>query len=151
MLWSRTAVALVLATCALVGAAPAEKAAPKAAAIFVDAIKEMTFEDARQILGGGDTAATEFFRRKTHDKLYDAFKPIISASMDEVGVTRSYKEMMGKYETIPFMDKQSLDLDHYVTNKALDGLFYMVGQEEERIRTDPAARGTELLKTVFGK
>ncbi|MDA8104347.1 MAG: DUF4197 domain-containing protein [Nitrospiraceae bacterium] len=129
----------------------AEKAAPKAASFFVDAIKEMTFEDARKILAGGDTAATEYFKQKTHDKLYDAFKPVISSSMDEVGATRSYKEMMGKYESIPFMDKQSLDLDHYVTNKSLDGLFYMVGQEEKKIRTDPAARGTDLLKTVFGK
>ena len=71
--------------------------------------------------------------------------------MNEVGATRSYKEMMGKYDSIPFMDKQSMDLDHYVTNKALDGLFYMVGQEEIKIRTDPAARGTDLLKTVFGQ
>jgi len=129
----------------------AEKAAPQALSFFVDAIKEMTFEDARKILGGGDTAATEFFREKTHDKLYAAFKPVISSSVDEVGATRSYKEMMGKYESLPFMEKQSLDLDHYVTNKSLDGLFYMVGQEEKKIRTDPAARVTDLLKTVFGK
>jgi len=129
----------------------AEKAAPKAAAVFGDAIREMTFDDARKILNGGDTAATEFFKTKTHDKLYDAFKPIISSSMDEVGATRSYKEMMSKYETIPFMDRTSVDLDHYVTDKSLDGLFYMVGQEEKKIRTDPAARATDLLKTVFGK
>ena len=129
----------------------AEKAAPKAISFFVDAIKEMTFEDARGILNGGNTSATEFFKKKTHDKIYSAFKPIISSSMDEVGVTRSYKEMMGKYETIPFMSKESVDLDHYVTTKAMDGLFYMVGQEEKKIRTDPAARVTDLLKSVFGK
>jgi len=129
----------------------AEKAAPKATSIFVDAIKEMTFEDAKGILNGGDTSATEFFKKKTHDKIYDAFKPIISSSMDEVGVTRSYKEMIGKYESIPFMSKESLDLDHYVTTKSMDGLFYMVGQEEKKIRTDPAAQVTDLLKTVFGK
>lgn len=129
----------------------AEKAAPGAMSFFVDAIKEMTFEDARGILNGGDTSATEFFKRKTHDKIYDAFKPIISSSMDEVGVTRSYKEMMGKYEIIPFTGKESVDLDRYVTNKAMDGLFYMVGQEEKKIRTDPAARVTDLLKSVFGK
>jgi hypothetical protein len=128
-----------------------EKAAPQATSFFVDAIKEMTFEDAKKILGGGDTSATEYFKKKTHDKLYGAFKPVISSSMNEVGCTRSYKEMMGKYESVPFMDKQSLDLDHYVTNKALDGLFYMVGEEEKKIRTDPAARVTDLLKTVFGK
>ncbi len=129
----------------------AEKAAPKAMSFFVDALKEMTFEDARGILKGGNTSATEFFKKKTHDKIYNAFKPIISSSMDEVGVTRSYKEMMGKYESIPFMSKESVDLDHYVTTKAMDGLFYMVGQEEKKIRTDPAARVTDLLKSVFGK
>lgn len=129
----------------------AEKAAPQALSFFAGAIKEMTFEDARNILNGGDTAATEFFDKKTHDKIYNAFKPIISSSMDEVGVARSYKEMMGKYEAIPFIEKQSVDLDHYVTNKAIGGLFYMIGQEEKKIRTDPAARVTDLLKTVFGK
>jgi RNA binding exosome subunit len=129
----------------------AEKAAPKAMSFFVDAIKGMTFEDARGILNGGDTSATDFFKRKTHDNIYNTFKPVIASSMDEVGVTRSYKEMMGKYETIPFMSKESVDLDHYVTTKAMDGLFYMVGQEEKKIRTDPAARVTDLLKNVFGK
>ena len=129
----------------------AEKAAPQAKPIFVDAIKGMTFEDARTILRGGDTAATDYFKGKTSPRLYDAFKPIISSSMDEVGVTRSYKEMMGKYESIPFMKKESVDLDHHVTTKALDGIFYMLGQEEKKIRTDPAARVTDLLKTVFGK
>lgn len=129
----------------------AEKVAPEALSFFVEAIKEMSFEDARKILNGGDTAATEYFKDKTHNKIYGAFKPIISSSMNEVGVTQTYKEMMSKYESIPFMSKKSIDLDHYVTTKALDGLFYMVGQEEKKIRTDPAARVTDLLKTVFGK
>lgn len=129
----------------------AEKAAPQATAFFVDAIKQMNFDDARKILNGGDTAATDFFKTKTSKKIYEAFKPIISTSMNDVGVTRSYKQMMGRYESLPFMDKQSLDLDHYVTNKSLDGLFYMVGQEEKKIRTNPAARVTDLLKIVFGK
>lgn len=129
----------------------AEKAAPMAASFFVDAIKQMTFDDARKILNGGDTAATEFFKAKTSERIYAAFKPMVSSSMNEVGVTRNYKTMMGKYESLPFVDKQSLDLDHYVTNKALDGLFVMVGEEERKIRKDPAARATDLLKTVFGK
>lgn len=129
----------------------AEKAAPKAISFFGDAIREMTFEDARKILNGGDTAATEFFRDKTHEKIYDAFKPVISSSLDDVGATQAYKQMMGRYDSIPFVDKQSLDLDHYVTNKSLDGLFFMVGEEEKKIRTNPAARVTDLLKTVFGK
>jgi L-2-hydroxyglutarate oxidase LhgO len=110
----------------------------------------MSIEDARKILDGGDTAATEYFKTKTTSRLYDAFKPIISSSMNDVGVTRSYKDMMTKYESIPFADKVSFDLDQYVTTKSLDGLFYMVGQEEKKIRTDPAARVTDLLKKVFG-
>ncbi len=129
----------------------AEEAAPKATPFFVDAIKGMTFEDARGILNGGDTSATEFFKKKTHDKIYNAFKPVISSSMDKVGVAHSYKQMMAKYESLPFMSKESVDLDHHVTTKAMDGLFYMVGQEEKKIRTDPAARVTDLLKSVFGK
>jgi hypothetical protein len=71
--------------------------------------------------------------------------------MDDVGTTRAYKEMMGKFTSIPFMSAESIDLDHHVTNKGLDGLFYMVGQEEKSIRTNPAARTTDLLKKVFGK
>jgi hypothetical protein len=129
----------------------AEKAAPKAASIFVAAIKEMTLEDARGILNGGDTAATDYFRTKTSTAIYDEFRPIISSSMNEVGVTRSYKEMMDKYTSLPLMKAESLDLDHYATDKALNGLFYMLGQEEKKIRTDPAARVTELLKKVFGR
>ena len=129
----------------------AEKAAPMAASFFIDAIKEMTFDDAKKILSGGDTSATDFFKDKTHDKLFSAFKPIVSSSMNEVGATRSYKDMMSQYESVPFLPKESVDLDNYVTNKSLDGLFYMVGQEEKKIRTNPAARVTDLLKSVFGK
>jgi hypothetical protein len=129
----------------------AEKAAPQAASLFVGAIKEMTLKDAKGILAGGDTSATDYFKKKTSDNIYTAFKPIISSSMNEVGVTRSYKTMMDKYTALPFMKSQSLDLDHYVTSKAMDGLFYMIGQEEKKIRTNPAARVTDLLKKVFGK
>jgi len=130
----------------------AETAAPKARQYFVDAIKQMTFEDAMGILRGGDTSATEYFKSKTQQKLYNEFKPSVSASMNKVGVTRSYKDMVGTYtSSIPFANVEALDLDHYVTTKALDGLFYMIGQEEKKIRTDPAARVTDLLKTVFGK
>lgn len=129
----------------------AEAAAPLASRYFGDAIRDMSLEDVRGILTGGDTAATEFFRGKTRDKLYAAFKPTVSQKVSEVGATRAYKNMMGRYESVPLASKQSLDLDDYVTNKSLDGLFYMVGQEEKKIRTNPAARTTDLLRTVFGK
>jgi hypothetical protein len=130
----------------------AEKAAPRATPFFVDAVKEITFEDATKILRGGDTAATDYFKSKTFHKLYDAFKPSVSSSMDEVGAAHAYKEMVEKYtSSVPFVKEESLDLDHYVTTKALDGLFYMVGQEEKRIRTDPTAQVTDLLRRVFGK
>lgn len=128
----------------------AEAAAPLAARYFADAIRAMTLEDVRGILGGGDTAATEFFRRKTHDKLFTAFKPVVTDKLGQVGATRAYGNMMTRYESVPMMGKQSLDLDAYVTGKALDGLFYMVGEEEKKIRTNPIARTTDLLKSVFG-
>ena len=128
----------------------AEKAASQAKEIFIDAIRGMSIEDARKILDGGDTAATDYFKVKTTGKLSEAFRPIVSSSMNEVGTTRSYKEMMGKYSALPFASSESLDLDRYVTDKALEGLFHMVGQEEIKIRKDPAARATDLLKTVFG-
>ena len=129
----------------------AEAAVPVAAKIFGDAIRGMTVDDVRGILTGGDTAATQFFRRTSEKKLYSAFKPVVSKKVDEVGATRAYKEMMGRYEQVPLMQSKSLDLDDYVTRKALDGVFYMVGQEEKQIRTNPAARTTDLLKAVFGK
>jgi hypothetical protein len=129
----------------------AEAAAPMASRYFGDAIRDMTLEDVRGILTGGNTAATEFFRRKTNDKLYAAFKPTVSQKVGEVGATRAYKDMMGRYQSVPMMGGQSLDLDDYVTRKSLDGLFYMVGEEEKKIRSNPAARTTDLLKTVFGK
>jgi len=130
----------------------AEKAAPKATEYFSDALKSMSFDDARNILQGDATSATAYFRQKTGDKIYSAFKPVVVANMKDVGVARTYSQMVEKFEAIPFAGAVgSLDLDHYVTTKAVDGLFSMLGEEEKKIRTDPAARGTELLKKVFGK
>ena len=129
----------------------AEGAAPMGARYFGDAIRAMTLEDVRGILSGGNTAATDFFRGKMRDNLYKAFKPVVSQKIGEVGATRAYKDMMGRYENVPFVGGQSLDLDDYVTNKSLDGLFYTVGEEEKKIRTNPAARTTDLLKSVFGR
>ena len=130
----------------------AEQAAPKAKPIFEDAVKKMTFEDAQKILNGGNTAATDYFKAKTTPQLTDAFKPVIADSMNHVGVTRSYKALTDRYTAlVPFGKMDSLDLDSYVTGKSLDGLFLKVGQEEAKIRTNPAARTTDLLKKVFAK
>ena len=129
----------------------AERAAPHAKAIFWDAILELSFEDARQIFSGGDTAATDYFRDKTTDKLVGAFTPVIEEAMDEVGVTRQYNQLVGRARAIPFLKSELLDINEYVVSKALDGLFYVLAEEERKIRKDPAARITELLKEVFGK
>jgi len=128
----------------------AEQAAPKAKPIFEDAVKKMTFEDAQKILNGGNTAATDYFKAKTTPQLTDAFKPVIADSMNQVGVTHSYKALTDRYTSlVPFGKMDSFDLDSYVTGKSLDGLFLKVGQEEAKIRTNPAARTTDLLKKVF--
>ena len=129
----------------------AEKAVPFAKEIFWDAIGEMTFEDARKILNGGDTSATDYFKAKTSKKLHAAFRPPVENVMNEVGVTRQYNDLMGRYKSVPFSQSITFDINQYVTEKATDGLFYVVGQEEKKIRTNPAARVTDLLKDVFGK
>lgn len=130
----------------------AEQAAPKAKPIFEDAVKKMTFEDAQKILHGGNTAATDYFKAKTTPQLTEAFKPVIADSMNQVGVTRSYKALTDRYTSmVPFGKMDSLDLDGYVTEKSLDGMFVKVGQEEAKIRTNPAARTTDILKKVFAK
>ena len=129
----------------------AERAAPHAKAIFWGAILELSIEDARQIFSGGDTAATDYFRDKTTDKLVGAFTPVIEEAMDEVGVTRQYNQLVGRARAIPFLKSELLDINEYVVSKALDGLFYVLAEEERKIRKDPAARITELLKEVFGK
>jgi hypothetical protein len=129
----------------------AEAAAPAARKIFVDAITSMTFDDARQILSGGDTAATDYFKRKTTPQLTAAFHPVVDKTMAENGVTRQYNALVGQYKTLPFARKQDLDITDYVVGKALDGLFYEVAQEERSIRKDPAKQTTQLLKDVFGR
>lgn len=129
----------------------AEDAAPFAKQIFWDAITQMTFDDARKILAGNDTAATDYFKNKTSNPLAAAFRPVVEKSMNEVGVTRQYKDLVGRYESIPFVKGVAFDLDGYVVTGAINGLFYVLGQEERKIRKDPAARVTDLLKEVFGK
>jgi len=129
----------------------AEQAAPKAKQIFVQAITRMTFSDARQILTGGDTAATDYFKRQSTDELTAAFAPIVHQAMENVGVVRQYNQLMKNPLASSLAADKSFNLDDYVVGKTMDGLFYMLGQEEKKIRTNPAARVTALLKAVFGK
>lgn len=127
----------------------AESAAPQAENIFADAIVKMTFDDARKILNGGDTAATDYFKSKTSEELNVAFHPIVESSMDKFTVTQQWNNLVGEFQSIPFAKSPSLDINQYVVGKALDGLFFVLAQEEKKIRTDPAARVTSLLKEVF--
>jgi len=128
----------------------AEQAAPAAKQIFLNALTRMTFADARQILSGSDTAATDYFKRTSSDQLTTAFAPIVHRSMENVGVVRQYDQMMQNPVAASFSKNQNLNLDDYVVGKTLDGLFYMLGQEEKKIRRDPAAQTTALLREVFG-
>jgi len=128
----------------------AEKAVPFAKEIFWDAIGQMTFDDARKILNGNDTAATDYFKAKTSKKLQTAFRPPVENVMNQVGVTRQYNDLMGRYQSVPFAKSITFDIHQYVTERATDGIFYVVAQEEKKIRTNPAARVSDLLKEVFG-
>ena len=129
----------------------AEKAAPAARGIFKDALAQMTFDDARKILTGGNTSATEYFKGKTSEKLAATFRPTVESAMAETGVVTQYKQLVGRIPSLPFGRSQNFDVTDYVVGKTLDGLFYMLGKEENKIRTNPAAQITPLLKEVFGK
>ncbi len=129
----------------------AEDAAKSAAPIFVDAIKQMSIQDAEGILSGGDSAATSYLRKKTNASLTNAFNPIIKQSLSKVDATQYWNTAFSAYNKVPFVKKVNTDLNAYVTEKALSGIFYQVALEEQKIRKNPAAQTTDLLKKVFGK
>ncbi|BCR04372.1 hypothetical protein DESUT3_14410 [Desulfuromonas versatilis] len=129
----------------------AEMAAGEAKAVFWDAIGQMTLADAHGILNGGDTAATEYFRSRTADTLRSRFKPIVAQKMGEVGLYQQYNQLSASYNALPFVTTPAVSIDDYVTGKGLDGLFTVLGQEEQAIRRDPAARTSELLQKVFSR
>lgn len=136
----------------------AEQAVPQAAAVFADSLKKMTIEDATGILTGTNNAATQYFRRTSETNLFERFLPIVKQATDQAGVTSAYKQLMEKAGGggalgsfgRSLLGVESVDVDSYVTNKALDGLFKMVAEEEKRIRENPVARTSELLQRVFG-
>ena len=138
----------------------AEQAVPTAAAVFGDSIKQMSIGDAKGILGGTNDAATQYFRRTTQTNLHAKFYPLVQKATDSVGVTASYKQMMGKFTSADSLGGlfggkspaklDAADIDSYVTDKAMDGLFKMVAEEEKSIRANPVARTSDLLQKVFG-
>jgi len=127
----------------------AEDAVKEATPIFVDAVKGITFNDAKNILLGGDYAATSYLKGKTTSQLYDKFNPVISNSFSKVGAEQIWTDIITRYNSVPFVNKVNPDLTDYVTNQALEGVYKMIAVEEKKIRNDIGARSTDLLKQVF--
>ncbi len=128
----------------------AETASKEAAPIFIGAIKEMTIADGFAILRGADNAATSYLKEKTSAQLKIKFNPIVKNAIDQVEVTKYWNPVISTYNKLPFIEKQNPNLEDYITTKAMDGLFLMIEKEEKKIRKDPVARISELLKKVFG-
>jgi hypothetical protein len=141
----------------------AEQAVPEAASVLADSVRQMTVSDARTILGGADTAATDYFRRAAETNLFLRFLPIVKKATSQAGVTASYKKMTekiggGTLDSLgelggfagKILNQDALDIDSYITKKALDGLFVKIAEQEKLIRQNPAARTTEILQKVFG-
>lgn len=129
----------------------AELAAAGAKPIFVDAVREMTFQDVANILMGEKDAATQYLHRSTHDKLFQEFEPVIAASLDEVNARQYWRDVTTAYNKIPFVTKVNTELDDYVTEKALEGMFGLIEKKEEKIRGDVNMRTTPLLQKVFAQ
>ncbi len=128
----------------------AEIATPKAKALFLQSINEMTLDDVMAIYNGADNAATEYFRGKMAGPLALEMKPVVDQSLEEVGAVNAYKNVMARYNAVPLAPKVDADLSNYVVGKGMDGIFFYLAKEEAAIRQDPAKRTTELLKQVFG-
>lgn len=129
----------------------AEEAAKSAFDVFSAAVKDMTVGDGFAILNGGDTAATHYLREKTTDPLTEKFKPIVRTAMEKTNVTAYWTPLATTYNKIPGVTKQNPDLEAYVTAKAIDGLMILISEQEAKIRQDPAAQVSDLLRKVFGK
>ena len=127
----------------------AEDAVKEATPIFVSAVKNITFTDAKNILMGNDEAATSYLRKSTTSQLYAKFNPVIKSSFSKVGADKVWSNIISKYNTVPLVQKVNPDLTDYVTNEALDGVYKMIAVEEKDIRTNLNARTSALLKKVF--
>ena len=129
----------------------AEAAVPEAKQLFVDSVKKMTVTDAKDILTGGDTSGTEYFKRTTSDQLRKRFLPIVKKSTAKVGLAQTYNQYAQQGAALGLVKQEHANLDDYVTQKALDGLYFMVAQEELKIRQDPVGTASSILKKVFGE
>ena len=128
----------------------AEAAVPEAKALLLGAVKAMSVEDATKIVKGGETSVTKFFTTKTREPLGDKFLPIVQKATEKVSLAKKYDAMAGKAAGLGLMNKEEANLNGYVTGKALDGLYFMIGEEEKKIRKDPIGTGSAILKKVFG-
>ena len=128
----------------------AEAAVPEARTLLVNAVKQMSIADAREILTGGDDSATQYFRRVSYDQLHERFLPIVKENTDKVALSQQYNRFVGQAATYGLVDEQDSNVEGYVTRKALDGLFTMIAEEERAIRKDPLGQSSEILEKVFG-
>jgi hypothetical protein len=128
----------------------AETATPKAKALFLQSIREMTLDDAMGIYKGPEDAATKYFQSKMSKPLAETMHPIVENSLSQVGAVQTYNNVMGKYRSLPFVPDVKADLTNYVTERGMDGIFHYLAREEAAIRQNPAKRTTDLLKRVFG-
>ncbi len=128
----------------------AEQAVPEAKALLVDAVRKMSVADAKAILTGGDDSVTRFFADKTRAPLSERFLPIVRQTTEKIGLAQQYNALAGRASSLGLVSGESARIEHHVTEKALDGLYYMIGEEERKIRNDPIGTGSDVLKKVFG-
>ena len=128
----------------------AEAAVPEAKQLLVDAVKTMSVQDAKGILGGGDTAATEYFQRSTRSQLGQRFLPIVKQATDRVGLAQQYNALAGQGVALGLVKEDQASIESYVTQKALDGLYFMIGEQEKAFRQDPVGATSDIVRRVFG-
>jgi hypothetical protein len=128
----------------------AEAAAPQAKTLLIDAAKKMSVDDALRIVRGGDTSVTDFFARKTRTPLGKTFLPIVTQATEKVSLAQKYNGVAGQASGLGLVKKEDATIEQYVTRKSLDGLYFMIGEEEKKIRKDPVGTGSDLLRRVFG-
>jgi Protein of unknown function (DUF4197) len=128
----------------------AEAAVPEAKQLLVDAVKKMSMQDAKGILGGGDTAATDYFRRTTRSQLSQRFLPIVKQATDRVGLAQQYNSLAGQGVALGLVKEDQASIESYVTQKTLDGLYFMIGEQEKAFRKDPIGASSDVVRRVFG-